>query len=175
MQKPPILYIHAQSRLQAPFPNHIPISASARRRYNILIERKRDKHNNNQQINHRAHRPHGFRNLLLIALRHIFTLKSCFHERRAQPTNHAVGSGESEAAEGERGDEGFAIFAREGFEEEGDTEDGEGEVEERFGEGERGARARGRCVFHDGWEGEMGCISDWMIWRGVVGGGKGIG
>lgn len=48
-------------------------------------------------------------------------------------------------------------------------------MEERFGEGERGARARGRCAFHDGWEGEMGCISNWMIWRGVVGGGKGIG
>lgn len=106
---------------------HISVSSSRRRRYNVLVEGKRDKHNDYKEVHHRTHGPHSLRDLLLIHLAHVFPLQASLHKRRPQPDDHRIAGRVGNAAECERRDEGLAI-AVEGIGD--DAEAGEREREE---------------------------------------------
>ena len=117
MQQPPLLHM---LNLQ----HHITIAAPARGRHNILVKRKRDKHNHHQQIHNSAHAAHALGDLLAVVLAHVDALEPCAHKRRSQPADQREAGGERQAAEGERRDERLAI-ALEGVGEDGDASERE--------------------------------------------------
>lgn len=142
----------------------IPISTTTRRGHDVLVERKRDKDDDDEEINGCAHCAHAFGNLALMRLAHVATPEAGLHERGAEPADHGVAEGEGEEGERERGDERFAI-AVERVEKNGDRCGRDGEETECLLAGERGRR---EC--HGGMDGGVvlevrGVAEDCALWE----------
>lgn len=144
------------------FHHHVPISSTTCRSNDVLVEGKRDKDDDGQEIDGGAHGAHALWDLDLVRLAHVATAKAGLHERGAEPADHGVAEGEGEEGEGEGRDEGLAI-AGEGVEEDGGRGARDGEEGERLRAGEgRGGDG------HGGWMGWRGCWSSFQFrggWR----------
>ncbi|TFB03297.1 hypothetical protein CCMA1212_004231 [Trichoderma ghanense] len=117
--------------------HHIAIPASARRRHDILVERKRDKHNHGDEIDGGAHGAHALGQLRAVDFAEVAPAEAGLDKGRAEPADHGVAEREGGEGEREGGDEGLAVAA-EGVEEDGERGGGEGGQAEGFGAGEAG-------------------------------------
>ena len=89
--------------------DHISVPTSRCSSHDILIERKRNEHDDQKQVDNSADSTHSLGNLLLIQFTHILALQPSLHEGGTQPSDHGIGGRERDAAEGQRRDERFAI------------------------------------------------------------------
>jgi hypothetical protein len=123
--------------------HHVAIPASARRRNDILVKRKRDKDDDGDEIDGGAHGAHAFRDLAAIGFAQVAPPEAGLDECRAEPADHGVAERKGDERERQRRDEGLAI-AVEGVCEDGERGAREGDEAERFGAGElcRGGAGR---------------------------------
>lgn len=132
MQEPALLHMLDME-------HNIPVAAPARGRHNVLVKRKGDKHDDDQEVDDGADGAHALGYLPAVVLAHVDALETGLDEGRAQPADQRKRRGKREPAERERRNERLAI-ALEGVGEHGDAGGRDGEETERLGAGERRRR-----------------------------------
>lgn len=123
--------------------HHISVPASARRRNDVLVERKRDEDDDGDEVHRGAHRAHALRDLAAVDLAQVAPPEAGLDKRRAEPADHGVAQRKGDERERQRRNQGLAI-AVEGVCEDGERGAREGDEAERFGAGElcRGGAGR---------------------------------
>lgn len=77
---------------------------------NILVERKRDKHHDGEEVYGGADGAHALGDLVAVVdLAHVAAAKASLHKGRSEPADHGEAEGKGEHREAQEGDEGFAI------------------------------------------------------------------
>lgn len=75
----------------------------------ILVERKGNKDDNDEEIDNGANASHAFWDFPLMMFAHVHSSQSRPHECRAKPSDHGVGGAECDTTQGKRCDERLAI------------------------------------------------------------------
>jgi hypothetical protein len=87
----------------------VAVAAAAGGGDDVLVEGKRDKDDEDEQVDGGADGAHALGDLDLVRLGHVAALEAGLHEGGAEPADHGVAEGEGEAREGERCDQRLAI------------------------------------------------------------------
>ena len=133
----------------------VSIAASACRRNDVLVERKGDENDDDEEINNCADAAHAFRDFLLVVLAHVDTFQPSFHERWAQPSDHGVCGTEGDAAKGNRSNKRLPI-ALEGVCKDCNTSGGKRKETEGLGSRQSGRRSHRDLAVLEGIE-TAGC------------------
>jgi len=121
------------------FNDNISITTSWGSGYDVLVEWKRYKDDDNKEIDDGADSTHSFRNLFLVYFRHVLPLQASLHKCWSKPSYHGIWCCVCNPAECKGGDERFPITT-EGICDDGEWCKGKGQETECLCERQSGRR-----------------------------------